>query len=98
MRTATDRSLPSIDRERRADTNMTYKQMLIHRYHDARRDDSPNEPLDYMALRNLDARRAWQRRRLEQADQTPRRHQSAWMPTSRRAGIFMPAFWSHHAT
>ena len=68
---------------------MTYKQLLIHRYHSVRADENPRDPLDYMAMRNLDALRAWRRRRLEQADQTPRRHESAWLQHSR---------WSHHAT
>jgi hypothetical protein len=77
---------------------MTHKQLLIHRYHAARRDETPREPLDYMAMRNLDALRAWRRRLLEQADQTPRRHESAWMQNSRRTESFIPNFWSHHAT
>ncbi|MGH8252687.1 MAG: hypothetical protein ACRES2_01520 [Steroidobacteraceae bacterium] len=77
---------------------MTYKQLLIHRYHSVRSNLPPREPLDYMALRNLDALHAWQRRRLEQADQTPRRHQSAWSQQSRRWGFIVPTFWSHHAT
>jgi hypothetical protein len=73
----------------KADATMTYKQLLIHRYHSARRDENPRDPLDYMAMRNLDALRAWRRRRLEQADQTPRPRESAWIANSR---------WSHHAT
>ena len=77
---------------------MTYKQMLIQRYHSARRDETPREPLDYMALRNLDALRAWRRRRLEHADQTPRPAQSAWQSNSRRAVFFDPLLGSHHAT
>ena len=77
---------------------MTHKQLLIHRYHSARRDETPGEPLDYMAMRNLDSLRAWHRRRLAQADQTPRRHASAWLQSSRRRGLIVPAFWSHHAT
>jgi hypothetical protein len=83
----------------RADAKMTHKQLLIHRYHTAaRRDEMPREPLDYMAMRNLDALRAWRRRRLEQADQTPRRLESAWQKNSRRFGFSIPTFWSHHAT
>lgn len=68
---------------------MTYKQLLIHRYYSARHDENPRDPLDYMAMRNLDALRAWRRRRLAQADQTPHRHESAWLRHSR---------WSHHVT
>ena len=76
---------------------MTYKQMLIQRYHSARREEAPREPLDYLALRNLDALRAWRRRRLEQADHTPRNPQSAWLSRSRRSGFFDP-IGSPHAT
>jgi hypothetical protein len=78
--------------------DMTYKQMLIQRYHSTRRDETPREPLDYMALRNFDALRAWRRRRLEQADQTPRHPRSAWLSNSRRSVFFVPAIWSNHAT
>jgi hypothetical protein len=77
---------------------MTYKQMLIQRYHSARRDETPREPLDYMALRNLEALRAWQRRRFEHVDPTPRHAQSAWQSNSRRSVFFLPSIGSHHAT
>lgn len=78
---------------------MTYKQMLIQRYHSARCENTPRETLDYMGLRNVEALRDWQRRRLEQADQTPRRHSSAWLSNARRPGFIFNAFGSsHHAT
>jgi hypothetical protein len=65
--------------------DMTYKQLLIHRYRFAHEHDIDAGPLDYLAFRNLEALRAWRKRRWAQPGRAPAAHHSAWLKPSWRS-------------
>jgi hypothetical protein len=66
---------------------MTYKDILMHRYRSVAETPVEPVPLDYLAFRNLQSLRAWQRRRCATVGNAAMPHHRAWLKTWWRSAI-----------